>query len=114
MRRFYISVVVLAVAGMLGGAYVPSLGERSYSYQAQASEAETFELATSTGASYNWAGYVAEEGLYTAVSGTWVVSEVLPSEELSGNATWVEEMPLLARTRTFIPLAHYDEVGFVS
>lgn len=48
-------------------------------------------LATSTDASYNWSGYVADGGQYTAVSGTWVVPEVSahPGAALSAEATWV-------------------------
>ncbi len=53
--------------------------------------ADTFEapLATSTSASYNWAGYVASEGSFSAISATWVVPEVVASERLAGEATWV-------------------------
>ena len=45
--------------------------------------------ATSTAASYNWAGYVAEDGVYTAVSGTWVVPVVSTEHALAADATWV-------------------------
>lgn len=52
---------------------------------------ELAPLATSTDASYNWAGYVAEDGRYSAVSGRWVVPEAAPhpGAELSAEAAWV-------------------------
>ncbi len=47
-------------------------------------------LATSTDASYNWAGYVVQGGVYTAVSASWAVPEVVPGDEpLSADAAWV-------------------------
>lgn len=48
-------------------------------------------LATTSDASYNWAGYVAEDGVYTAVVGTWIVptSAPHPGAELSADAAWV-------------------------
>lgn len=51
------------------------------------------ELATTTDASYNWSGYVADGGEYTAVSATWVVPESRYPSGASGaiaaDATWV-------------------------
>ncbi len=46
-------------------------------------------IATTTNASYNWAGYVADEGSYTAVSATWVVPTIEARDSLAGDATWV-------------------------
>ncbi len=46
-------------------------------------------LATTTAASYNWAGYIANQGTYTAVSATWRVPQVLAAHSLAGEATWV-------------------------
>lgn len=46
-------------------------------------------LATTSDASYNWSGYVAHGGEFTAVSGTWIVPEVSPGEELAADAAWV-------------------------
>lgn len=47
-------------------------------------------LATTSGASYNWAGYVAEDGEYSAVSATWKVPTIPEGDgSLAGDATWV-------------------------
>ena len=46
-------------------------------------------LATTSAASYNWAGYVADDGYYTAVSATWQVPQVEAQQTLAGEATWV-------------------------
>jgi len=47
-------------------------------------------IATSSDASLNWSGYVAQGGVYTAVSGTWVVPRVSASSNgLVADATWV-------------------------
>ncbi len=47
------------------------------------------QLATSTDASYNWAGYVADAGDYSAVSASWVVPPVSANVPLAADATWV-------------------------
>ncbi|HVY67507.1 MAG TPA: G1 family glutamic endopeptidase [Patescibacteria group bacterium] len=39
--------------------------------------------------SYNWAGYVATGGGYTAVSGSWTVPQVQSTGGFSGDATWI-------------------------
>jgi hypothetical protein len=87
MRRSIITLMLAVAVGMLWAgnyAFSESRGRSSLT------NAPEVVLATSTGASYNWAGYVAEDGFYTAVSGTWIVPEVSPTDaELSGNATWV-------------------------
>ncbi len=46
-------------------------------------------FAASTEKSLNWSGYVAKDGMYTAVSGSWIVPVVMPSESLAADATWV-------------------------
>jgi len=40
-------------------------------------------------ASYNWAGYVVQNGGYTSISGTWTVPQVPAGSGLTGDATWV-------------------------
>jgi len=67
------------------------LGE---SINASDANADPVELATTTDASYNWAGYVADEGSqYTAVSATWTVPEAQyptgSSADVAADATWV-------------------------
>lgn len=39
--------------------------------------------------SRNWAGYSAINGIYTSVSGTWIVPAISPSGHTSADATWV-------------------------
>jgi len=39
--------------------------------------------------SSNWAGYIANNGVYTGVSGTWTIPVITPSTTLTSNATWV-------------------------
>ncbi|HEY6019963.1 MAG TPA: G1 family glutamic endopeptidase [Candidatus Paceibacterota bacterium] len=55
--------------------------------------ADPVELATSTGASYNWSGYVADQGDYSAVSATWVVPQAQyptgSTADIAADATWV-------------------------
>jgi len=46
--------------------------------------------AASVGVSSNWAGYVATSGMFTAVGGSWIVSQATGSNaNLSADATWV-------------------------
>ena len=40
-------------------------------------------------AAFNWAGYVADEGVYTGVSGTWIVPHVSNPMGNGADATWV-------------------------
>lgn len=46
-------------------------------------------FAADNNVSANWGGYVAQGGVYTAVSGTWVVPELEYSTSQVSNATWV-------------------------
>ena len=39
--------------------------------------------------SYNWAGYVAQNGNYTSVSGSWVVPQISQSTTPGADAAWV-------------------------
>ncbi len=39
--------------------------------------------------SYNWAGYVAANGSYTSITGTWIIPQVTSGNSLSADATWV-------------------------
>ena len=39
--------------------------------------------------SYNWAGYVAEKGSYTSVTGTWTVPSATSNNNLAADAAWV-------------------------
>jgi len=39
--------------------------------------------------SYNWAGYISNNGTYTAVSGSWIVPQVNAAGNSSGDVTWV-------------------------
>lgn len=39
--------------------------------------------------SSNWSGYIAQNGSYTGVSGTWVVPAITPSATVTSNATWI-------------------------
>ena len=39
--------------------------------------------------SLNWAGYAAQEGVYTGVKGSWIVSEIDPQGRHGAVATWV-------------------------
>ena len=43
----------------------------------------------STSSDLNWAGYVAQGGTYTSVSGTWVVPTVTNNSGNNADATWV-------------------------
>lgn len=45
--------------------------------------------ATSTKKSLNWSGYVAQGGEFTAVSGSWIVPEVVAGDHIAADATWV-------------------------
>ncbi len=44
---------------------------------------------TLSATSSNWSGYVAQNGIYTGVSGTWTIPTITPSSTLTSNATWV-------------------------
>jgi len=44
---------------------------------------------TVSATSSNWAGYIAQNGVYTGVSGTWIVPTIAASATLTSNATWV-------------------------
>ncbi len=46
-------------------------------------------LAVSTEKSLNWSGYIAHEGYFTTVSGSWIVPTVKSSSILAADATWV-------------------------
>lgn len=63
------------------------------SINAPEADAAPVELASTTGASYNWAGYVDGGGEYTAVSATWVVPESRypagSTGEIAADAAWV-------------------------
>jgi hypothetical protein len=39
--------------------------------------------------STNWSGYIAQNGLYTGVAGTWTIPSISYSSTLTSNATWV-------------------------
>lgn len=39
--------------------------------------------------SQNWGGYIAQNGVYTGVSGTWTIPSIPYSSTLASNATWV-------------------------
>jgi hypothetical protein len=47
------------------------------------------QTATSTDASYNWAGYVAQGGRYGGVSASWTVPSVTAAAGPGADATWV-------------------------
>lgn len=74
-----------ALMGLLGGFFfafaTPAAAPASY---------PLLSLATSTGLSYNWAGYVAEDsGPYSGVSGRWIVPAVAPQAGVAADAAWV-------------------------
>lgn len=46
-------------------------------------------VANATLISRNWSGYVATNGTFTSVTGTWVVPRVTGSKSLAADATWV-------------------------
>lgn len=48
-----------------------------------------FAADTVAAVSSNWAGYIAQNGAYTGVSGTWIVPTIAPSATVTSNATWV-------------------------
>lgn len=76
-------VVVVALAALLS-----SVGSHA-AIGSAAPESFLAPLATTTDASYNWAGYVADEGYYTAVSGSWTLPEVESDAALAADAAWV-------------------------
>lgn len=43
----------------------------------------------SVGSSYNWAGYTATGGTFTAVSGNWVIPSTTTSGSVSADAEWI-------------------------
>lgn len=47
------------------------------------------EIPVDANNSLNWAGYVAGDGTYTAVYGTWTVPAIVPSDAAQADATWV-------------------------
>src|SRR4051812_46343961 len=59
-----------------------------YSAYAQSVTPDAPETPIDTSTSRNWAGYVADSGTYTGVSGSWNVPTPSSSEDGS-NATWV-------------------------
>ncbi len=44
---------------------------------------------TLSATSSNWAGYATQNGVYTGVSGTWIIPELSYSSTLTSNAAWV-------------------------
>lgn len=87
------ALVHVAFAAMLSFGGVLLLHEASI-YNTPTTEAPDpylAPLATSSDASYNWSGYVAEGGHFSAVSGTWIVPDVVAHQgaDLSADATWV-------------------------
>jgi len=72
------------------GAFAAALTVASASSQTYAAVQVPTVLATTTDQSFNWAGYVAQGGVYTAVSATWVVPSVdSGAADLAADATWV-------------------------
>lgn len=73
-----------ALLGIVGGFLLtiaaPAVAPASY---------PQLEPATATDLSYNWAGYVATGGPYTAVAGRWIVPKVAAGQRVGADATWV-------------------------
>jgi hypothetical protein len=85
MRRLYptLALAALFVSGFL------ALGQ---STEGAVVQTVIGPLATSTDASYNWSGYVAERGEYTAIAASWRVpdsSHPGTSAAIAADATWV-------------------------
>ncbi|MFZ1075571.1 MAG: G1 family glutamic endopeptidase [Minisyncoccia bacterium] len=54
-----------------------------------AAENPAANVGDAAGTSRNWSGYVATNGTFTGVSGSWTVPAVAPSESAQADATWV-------------------------
>lgn len=71
----------------------PALSRPVASVNGPEADAAPLVLATTTDASYNWSGYVADDGEYTAVSATWELPESRypagASGRIAADATWV-------------------------
>lgn len=68
------------VGGLLFGFAAPAAAPASY---------PQLKPAAQTDLSYNWAGYQAEGGPYTAVSGRWIVPDVAAGNGAAADAAWV-------------------------
>lgn len=82
MIKKIISIIfALNISGLLVFAAAPALADQTN----LTSPISPFGI----GSSHNWAGYVANSGTYTSVSGSWIIPQPSVSSTFAADATWI-------------------------
>ena len=87
MQDFFLSFIRLLLAPLLIAS--GTLAMQPVDVSPTTTPPQQTDIPVDTDDSLNWAGYVAQTGEYTAISGTWVVPTVAAKPQGTADATWV-------------------------
>ncbi len=69
--------------------FLPRVTTSPFTTQPSSPSTVSTAAATSANVSNNWAGYVASNGDYTSVSGSWMIPSVSATNDEAADATWI-------------------------
>lgn len=78
-------VIILGIIALFVAELIPVFAFQSLAYQ----QPSISNSSISSNNTYNWSGYAATHGIFTAVGGSWIVPNVSDSDNLNADTTWV-------------------------